>query len=101
MVLKIQENNKRGFINESKGYSNMIYQVLDGHYLSHNGKILEDTIQTEVWERVKSEFSNDITNKRRSVTSLVWGAFIDLINYYGEQEFGDAYNWKMDQKAVQ
>jgi hypothetical protein len=88
-------------LNENYGISDMIYQVLDGHYLSSSGGILESTIQDEVWEKVKEKFSNEITNKRRTVTAIVWSAFIDVINYYGNEEFGRGYGWKMDQKAVQ
>ena len=88
-------------LNENYGISDMIYQILDGHYLSSSGGILESTIQDEVWEKVKEKYSNEITNKRRTVTAIVWSAFIDVINYYGNEEFGRGYGWKMDQKAVQ
>lgn len=94
MVLKLSESN--GY-----GVSEMIYQVLDGHYLSSSGGILESTIQDEVWEKLKKKYSKEITNKRRTVTAIVWQAFIDVINYYGNEEFGKGYGWKMDQKAVQ
>ena len=88
-------------LNENYGISDMIYQVLDGHYLSSSGGILESTIQDEVWEKVKEKYSSEITNKRRTVTAIVWQALIDVINYYGNEEFGRGYGWKMDQKAVQ
>lgn len=96
MVIKLSESN--GY-----GVSEMIYDILDGHYSSSTGDINEQYLQDDVYMWLKNEqrLAKEITNTRRKVTAIVWQAFIDLINYYGNEEYGSGYGWKMDQKAVQ
>lgn len=96
MVIKLSESN--GY-----GVSEMIYDILDGHYSSSSGDINEQYLQDDVYMWLKNEqrLAKEITNTRRKVTAIVWQAFINLINYYGNEEYGSGYGWKMDQKAVQ
>lgn len=93
LVNDLQESNM--------GYSQQLYDMLDDHYLGYNGKILKDYLRDDVymWLMNDRRLYDEITNTRRKVYSVVYGAMLDLFAYYAKNEIGR--NFRLDSSAVQ